>query len=510
MQRLREHYRAQLRGDRLEFPEQLAAWTDTSRLRAFRCSRRAGKTKGGCEEFVIKAATTPGGRFLYINTTADECERIAWFGLKNDGMAAIAGRLVDQRGQPVAVRLNQQKLNIYFPEVDSWIYLKGADDEAEVRKALGLAYHEVWWDEAQKIPTKLSPTIREVLMPALLDFRGRFTLTGTPVRNMAGMFFDATRGDAKRRTEWSLHHWNLLDNPFFGADREERMRRGMLDLQWLLGGEEVAPLDGPIMRREGWGYWTAEDAAFTYAINKVDADKLTFAPARRLPNGFPDFRAALTDLPGWGDVEYFTGVGADIGFDPDPFAICAVAWNLRDPNLYELGSWSSKRLDSDQQAAILRQVREVIHPCVAVADAGGSARPTVAGWEKEWVRRYGIPVEPVQKSHKHGAIERFNADILRGRWRFREGSPLIEQLAEVQWASTRTASGRLIEDPSIPNDVADAALYVHRGAYHFRYREEEPPPPPVGTPEYDAKEEAEILAQLDRIIEDQDGYAELE
>jgi hypothetical protein len=505
---LRDHYRAVLARGHLDFPEQAAAWRDRAELKAILCSRRAGKTKGGCEELVAKAASTPGGRYLYVNTTADECERVAWFGLKNDGLAINAQRLVEPDGSPTPVKINAQKHSIHFANFDSWIYLKGADDENEVRKALGLGYHEVWWDEAQKIPSKLAGTIREVLTPALLDFGGGLTLTGTPVRNMAGLFYDATRPDAKRRAEWTLHQWNLLDNPFFGATREERMRRGLLELQKRLGGEEVAPLDGPIMRREGLGLWTTEDAAFTYAVNKVDRARLLYAPHRRLANGFPDFAAALLDLPGWGDVEYFTGIAADIGFDPDPFAVCAVAWNLRDPNLYELGSWSSKRLDSDQQAAILREVRGIVKPCFAVADAGGSARPTVAGWEKEWVRRYGISIEPIAKAHKNGAIERFNSDVLRCRWRFRDGSPLIEQLAEVQWATVRSAGGKLVEDPSIPNDVTDAGLYAHRRAFHFRYKKTEELPEP-GTSEWDAREEEQMLRQLEEVAEREDEYEQL-
>lgn len=498
LQKLRDDLWAQLDQTRLPFPEQRAAWGDTSRLVAILCSRRAGKTKGGCEEMVVEAATTPGGRFLYINSTADECERIAWHGLKNDGMAALAQRLRGPDGEPLRVKLNAQKLNIFFPDMGSWIYLKGADDENEIRKALGLAYQKVWWDEAQKIPTKLAVPIREVLMPALLDFKGRFAISGTPVRQMAGLFYDATRRDLKKQlSKWALHHWNLLDNPYFGGTREERMTNGMLDLQELFGGEDVAPLDGPLMQREGYGRWTHEDAAFVYAVHKVKGD-LTYAPDRRLPTGFPDFQRALEDLPGYGRVDYFTGLGADIGYHPDPFAVCAIAWNMHDECVYELGSWGSTKLDSDEQAAVLRRVREIIRPCVAVADAGGSARPAVAGWEKEWIRRYSIPIEAAQKAHKGGAIERVNADILRGRFWFREGSPLLDQLGKVHWLTTKSSTGLLVEDPSIPNDLCDAGLYVHRAAWHFRHGDPPPPPPPPGSPEALEREEAELLAQLEQ------------
>lgn len=498
LQRLRDHLWSQLETVRLPFAEQRAAWSDDATLVAILCGRRSGKTKGGCEQMVVEAATTPGGRFLYLNSTREECLNLAWHGLRLDGMASLVQRLTGLDGEPLNVVLNESRLTIHFPDVGSWIFLKGADDEKGVRKRLGLAYHRVWWDEAQKIPTKLSKTVNEVLMPALLDFKGaKFTITGTPVRQMSGLFFDATFRDLEKRfSKWALHQWNLLANPAFGATVEERMQNGMLKLQDLYGGPDVVPLDSPLMMREGFGLWTHEDAAFTYAVHRAK-HKLTYAPDRRLPTGFPDFRAALEDLPGWGSVEYFTGLGADIGYSPDPFAICAIAWNLHDECVYELGSWADTKLDSDDQAACLRRVREIIRPCVAVADAGGSARPAVAGWEKEWIRRYNIPIEAAQKAHKNGAIERYNADILRGRWKYREGSPLLAQLKLIQWLTTRSATGLLIEDPTIANDIADASVYIHRGAYHFRVGEEPPPRPPPGTPEALQREEDDLLEQLD-------------
>ena len=74
------------------------------------------------------------------------------------------------------------------------------------------------------------------------------------------------------------------------------------------------------------------------------------------------------------------------------------------------------------------------------------------------------------------------------RMRLREGSPLALELSTIQWARTVSATGRLVEDPSIPNDTADAALYAHRHAWHHRYRPG-PPRPAVGSDEYHRAEE---------------------
>ena len=116
-----------------------------------------------------------------------------------------------------------------------------------------------------KIPPGFEQTIREVFMPTLLDHGGTFELTGSPSRQMAGLFYDVTRDDGKAVKGWSVHRWNLLANPHFGraierdgtwwalnkigeydggpyatqgeaADRaaELRYRDGILDLQSLI------------------------------------------------------------------------------------------------------------------------------------------------------------------------------------------------------------------------------------------------------------------------------------
>ena len=65
-----------------------------------------------------------------------------------------------------------------------------------------------------------------------------------------------------------------------------------------------------------------------------------------------------------------------------------------------------------------------------------------------------------------------------------------------------SATGARVEDPSIPNDTADAALYAHRKAWHFRWKER-PPKPAYGSPEQLAAEEAAMEhANVDSPAED--------
>lgn len=455
-------------------------YNDPAQLVAALCSRRAGKTYNGNRSMVRRAMTQPGGRYLYINETSNEVRRLAWIGNRGDGMAS----LVERHG--LRAKVDHSKLTIHFPALDSWIYCLSVDDEASIRKALGGAYHEIWWDEAQKIPPRFNDTIREVLMPTLLDFGGRLRLTGTPVRQQTSLFYQITQPNIARRPEgWSVHHWSGLDNPFFGATREERYERHVLALQRLLS--EPSP-DTPVMRREAFGEWVSEDANHVYAVHRVPRETLYW---QRHRDTNLQLAPLLEELPGWGVNEYFLALGIDIGYSPDPFAVTVWAWSLRDPNLYEVLSYKQNNLTSDEQANLIQRLREQARFAIIVADAGGAAKPTVQGWSKGWRDRYPIPVEEAQKSDKHSAVERLNADIMGGTLKLREGSPLDLEMRDLQWSKLTTATGRLVEEPSLANHCCDAALYAHRHSYHHRYRPE-PPAPEVGSREYWEREEQKM------------------
>ena len=186
-------------------------------LRAALCSRRAGKTRGGNESDVELAAQTRDGRFLYVNETRAEAKRLAWHGARGDGMMSLVrdlGWIDSGRAVP-----NESELTIRFPAINSWIFLIGVDDDAAIRKALGTPWNRVRWDEAQRIPSKFTTTIRETMLVALLDYGGEFLMTGTAERRMSGMFYDVTRNDSKL-TGWDVHRWTMIQNPFWGRAKQ--------------------------------------------------------------------------------------------------------------------------------------------------------------------------------------------------------------------------------------------------------------------------------------------------
>jgi len=495
-------------------------------LRAALCSRRAGKTRGGNESDVELAAQTQDGRFLYINETRAEAKRLAWHGARGDGMMS----LVRDRGwvdAGIAIP-NEAEMTIRFPAINSWIYLIGVDDEAAIRKALGMPWHRVRWDEAQRIPPKFNATILETMLPALLDYGGEFLMTGTPERKMSGLFYDVTRLDSKMKG-WNVQRWTLMDNPYWGRAKQidgqwftvwgakdeivsgphdpkkllaavlaARHLTGVLGLQELLGGPDVAGLDSPIMRRQTLGEWVKEDSNFVYAVNKLTDAELFYAPHRVRADGFVDVAAALADLPyDWRDGHFALGV--DLGYN-DPFALTLWSWHPNDPNLYEVCAWKQSGLDSDAQNDAIKAVRAHVAIGTIDADAGGIGKQVVKGWSKEWVDRYGLPIVEAEKQHKQTAIQVFNNDVIAKRVKFRDGSPLIAEMRELQWSTIVDGSGRMVEDPTLANDQCDSALYASRRAYHFRFRPEEQTPKP-GTPAHYAREAVELEMDQDEEYE---------
>lgn len=493
------------------FCEQREFYTSKKRLRAALDSRRAGKTRGGNESDLELASKTKHGRFLYINETRAEAKRLAWIGARGDGMASLV------RSHNLPAICNESELTIHFPALDSWIYLVGVDDERSIMKALGLPYHRVRWDEAQKIPPKFTQTILETLLPTLLDYGGELLFTGTPDRKQSGIFYDITRPEHdKRRKGWGVHQWTLLSNPFWGRAKDDmvvwgvndavvsgpheaheleaavtqaRFKTGVLGLQELLGGPEVAPLDSPIMRRQAGGEWVREDSNYVYAVNKVPDHLLLYADARYREDGFPDVARALGDLPyPWRDGLFAMGV--DLGYN-DPFTLTLWSWHPHDLNLYEVCAWKKSELTSDEQNQAIQAIRAHVNIGVIDADAGGIGKQVVKGWSREWVERYGLPIFEAEKQHKLTAITTMNNDILRGTVKFRRGGMLIDEMRELQWATIIDGSGKMIEDPTMANDVCDSALYGHRRSFQYRWSPEAKKLQP-GSPEAYLREESDL------------------
>ena len=188
-------------------------------------------------------------------------------------------------------------------------------------------------------------------------------------------------------------------------------------------------------------------------------------------------------------------MGVDLGFT-DAFAMVMWAWRGTDPTLYEVFSFSQSGLDSNEQIARMRAVREHVAVGQIVADAGGGGKQVAVGWSKEWIERYNLPITEAKKQHKQTNILTMNADILGRHIKFREGSPLIAEMRELHGLHSSTVPEKMIEDPSMPNHCCDASLYSHVHSYQYRARPENAAPI-AGSREAFIREAAQLEEDLD-------------
>jgi hypothetical protein len=488
----------------LFYDKQAAFYSSAHRRKATTKTRRAGATTGGCSELLARALTLEGHRAeegfraAIIHSTRIEAKSRAW---RNDTKSGIVdvlskhGKKIPNKTAEtyelggVIVTVHKSELALDFDN-GSRIDIYGCDSDDDLGKLRGNAKHVFWIDEAQdpKLVAILGSLYKDVIVPAAADYRAETWLTGTPGQDLAGMFYDVTRNEEDQRLQgWEVHALSVVDNPRFGATPEERWNetalRALTENKWTV--------EEPAFQREWLGKWVSSDARYVYAAHQVADHELLYAPQRLDLDGFPDIQAALRDLPGYVEgLEYFLALGGDLG-TRDDFAFVVYAWSLRDPVLYEVCSWKKPGLDYDEMAAHLRAVCDQVHISIVVCDAGGGGKPAVMGWSKKWVERYGLPITEATKPNKAIAIKQKNNDIRHHWLKLRRGGPLHAEMMVHRWAPQRSATGKMVEDPSTPNHCCDASLYAHRDSYHHRYREEVLPPAP-GSAEWAHAEEREL------------------
>jgi hypothetical protein len=510
---------ASLYGEFSGHPFQQKLWEDPSKLIAVLGSRRGAKTSTILRLYAGEASRTPDSFYCYINTTKEEAWRVAWRGANpRDGLSALNERF----GLGATPRLGD--LTLTFPN-GSLIQLLGADNPRAFQKALGMAPRRVWIDEAQKMRS-IQEAVEETLGPGMMDFDGSIIMSGTCVNDVKDYFYEVTRpGSPLQKSEtnphgWSMHYASCFDNPAFGKTYEERYQNTVVDYCRKFNLD----ISHPRVRRLFFMEWVAEDAEYVYEVNKVSPDVLFWADAEwetiemPLPEGgsmimeWPNFQAAIEKLPRRPDgkfKDWRIGVSADLGYEPDPFALTVAAWSPEDPDFYELGAVKKNLLIPDQQAFLLRMVYDQLHPTYMVGDAGGS-NAVVKGWERGWQDRHPLPIQAAEKSNKAVHQEFLNNDIRTGRVRLLRGSPLYTEMSELLWVTA--PSGKRFENVARgkggvkrhPNDLGDSLLYNHRESRHHRYQEPAKKPKP-GTHEFELAEQAQFDAEAMAQFEEQDN-----
>ena len=439
------------------FGPQRAFVEDLSDRKGALCTRRAGKTFGVGRYLALEGNTGRPGDCLYLAPTRVDAKKLLWDG--PDGLLAI------NREYGLDMRPDNSELKMTTAN-GSRIFLGGADKEQDIEKHRGPAYKLGVIDEPASFRPHLEMLVRDVLEPATLDHMGTVALTGTPGRNLAGLFYDVTRNDSpgsrmERARGWSVHEWSVRDNPHLpGASdfiARQMERNGWTDAS-------------PAYLREYCGVWAREDSTLVYRFN-------------------PD-KGYYRDLPA--DLAWERILAIDLGYDDDTaFREILFSWDA--PGVY-LGRWYKRGgMLVDEIARVVKEWEGTGGGYLAkVADTGGLGKTVVA----ELNERHGLDIKAAEKTSKVEYIQHFNADLASGRILVQEGDPIVSEWNALQWAPDATGKGRFIEDPRQDNHLSDATLYGWREALHYLYEAPEIAPLP-GTTEAHRAEEKRIIEHLE-------------
>jgi len=408
------------------FDKQLDLVDDPSRFKAALCSRRAGKTYTVCFYMLEMASRNPESLIAYIALTRTSAKRLMWNQLKRAN-----------RKYQIGMKFNNTELVCTLPN-HSQIFLTGANDEADIDKLRGPAYHMVCIDEAQSYGRFLEELIEEVIEPALVDYNGVLMLTGTPNAACAGYFYDAT---TKPEYGFKIHEWTIRENPYI-PHASDYLATKCKQKAW----DE----NNPIYLREWCGKWVKSQDSLVYKYQ----DKIFF-----------------DQLPESDNYHYLLGI--DLGYaTATSFSIGAYSEDY--PELYVFDTPVHTKLVPSEICEITAALNDMYGFESIVADTGGLGRSIVEEMRQRWM----LPIKAAEKKNKAAYIELFNDDLRNLKIRVKRDAPVLDEWRLLQWDENKH-----IEDKRFANHASDATLYMWREARHFLWNESVRDPVP-GEPGY--------------------------
>jgi hypothetical protein len=464
-------------------PKQHGLIVDGSPYSSAICPRRAGKSYAGAATALITGEAKPDTISIIISLNLKQLRRLYWSG-------APSGLFTLNRKYGLNLEWNNSMLR-WDHQNGSMGYLMGAEDDDQLEVLRGMEADLYLLDECKSfVPSRLERALTEIIAPQRATRQGRVILIGTPGSILSGPFYEATCpkavDDLGRRTSvdfgtkdihgrdvvkdrlWSRHSWTLQDNTARAHQWDEAL---------LTKAKARWTDDDPIWRREYLGEWTAGGDGTVYLYgNEKAKGTVTWTPDAHKdnPTGLPD------DLGPWRLVG-----GLDIGFE-DRTALVVAGYSAKAGELRHVWDFSKAHMVVDDVADLLAEAQAKFGPIEKFfADTGGLGKMVV-----ESLTRMGFPIEAAEKREKFDFIELLNSAFTRGEVKVIEGTVLEQQLLTNAWnleKGTReelARQGRLREDDAIPNDSADAFLYLYRGSMHrFGFTPKAAGPPP-GTREW--------------------------
>lgn len=449
----------QLERDRADTPDyvkalfgpQLRFFDDQSKKKTAVCSRRAGKTEVVGAWLLDGARDDPGGLSVYIALSRNNCRIILWATL-------------------IAIN-RRHNLKLRFREIDNQlmvetpnghkIWLAGCKDTAEIEKFRGIKLRRAAIDEGASYGSYLKALVQDVLEPALLDLNGEICIIGTPGVIPAGFFYDVTTGagtgiDAAQ--QWSTHHWTVEHNPHIQIrDVESQKERNKEIKRANAPGyvnersrrylneklkENNWSRDHPTFRREFLGEWVRDEGALVYPYDKN--------------------KNKMHELPESSDWTYAMGI--DVGY-VDSTAFVVGAYRRDHPEMYIVYAEKREHMIPSSVAAHIERLQRRFGIDQVVMDTGGIGK----GYAEECSQRYGLYIEPAEKTKKRAFIEIVRGELLSGSIKFdvREASELLQEMGNLVWDDKREkpseafddhlcfAAGTMVDTPLGPRPIED-------------------------------------------------------
>lgn len=413
-----------------KFTKQAAFIRSKAKLKAAKCTRRAGKSYGIGLALYKAAIDHPGSTSLYLALTRDSARNIMW----NDVMKTIAKK------HDLGADFNETHLRVTLPN-GSEIKLAGADaSKEEMEKYLGGKYPLIVIDEAGSFKQDLRKLIYENLEPAVADYDGTIIVIGTPTALTQSFFFEVTQPQVERRERgWEVHEWNTFDNPYMDAKWRKIIDRKI--------AANPRVMETPAYRRMYLGEWV------------IDIDGLCYK--------YSHDRNFLQSLP-TGD-RYMTVLGVDLGYeDASAFVICQ--YSFVDKNLYIIDAYKQTNMDITAVAERIKFLIQKYDPAKIVID--NAAKQSV----EEMRRRFNLPLDPADKTGKSDFIDIMSSELVAGVIKVLPGAEaLSKEWGSLIWDRDKLERTKKREEhPACENHLADAALYAWRYCYNYMSQDDSP------------------------------------
>lgn len=465
-------------------PKACAMVLDPSPHVAAICPRRAGKTYAAVLAAMITGEAKPNSISLIISLNLKQLRRLYWAGGPS-GLFTIARKY----------KLNLEFNNTYLRwehENGSIGYLLGCEDDEQLEVIRGLEADLYIIDECKSFaPAILDKLIEDIIDPQRATRKGRVMMIGTPGFIFAGPFWQATCPDAtfemkledgnkvkarysvdygtvdpfgrvpsKGDLTWSRHHWTLQDNSAMPHQWVEALKK-KAHKQWTD--------EDPTWQREYLGNWTSSSEGLVYRYHaEKHTGRVTWQPSFRRVD--KDTVADPESLPKEGAPWRYVA-GLDIGYEaPTAFVVAAYSSKLK--QLRVVADFSRSHMLVPDIAELIQFAQSKYGPIERIyADTGNLGKMVV----ETLINEYGFPLEKADKREKYDHIELLNSAFANGEVLLIEGTELETQLLTNCWdlrdeskgnKDSLARRGKLREDDAIPNDSADALLYLYRGSLH--------------------------------------------